>query len=139
MEKETLMAKFNKAPALIQFIIWFIFCYTVFFIAWSLVEMRTQMLNKLDSDLTSTIISVILALMFTIMQHQMKKSKRFWETLREIETEVTNSTTADELKSLRKRLRTLANTEVYHIMIMECNKVFTIIDTRLRYEFKESE
>ena len=84
------------------------------------------------------IIATLLSLMVTRLMWLAKKSDEFFKELSEIKQRAEDATTEAQLYDARKELEKLWKEKSFHPNTgNEAAKVYTFINTRLKYEFKQ--
>lgn len=134
-KKQTLLDKAYNLPYWKHYIL----CLIIFLV--TLLTLLKWMLGAkagVEHTEFAAIISVVFSAILTLMNYSAKQSDKFWKSLDDIEVRVKSSKTAEELEQLYLEIIGLHKKSGLNFG-SSIARVITIINTRLRYEFKYEE
>lgn len=134
MENKPWYTKLFEAKWYVHYTIWFAVTFIVFALLMGLAS--PDEISTLRLVTGCSIIAAILGGMFTMINVGLKNSAIFWRDMYALRDAANNATDLEELRRIRKDVILLWKKHMCSHYQDITNQVLTLIDTRLKYEFK---
>lgn len=133
--KKTFLNRLFDKPLWFHFMVWFAFVYILFSIL-VLTFFKNEDIKISTFFIGSIGLSILFGGMAMLMVSGLKQSDRFFTTFGQLEIEAKDALTPHELLKVRQNLIDLYRQYPSYGQ-SQVNTLFTMIDTRLNYEFKD--